>query len=69
MLPLKGLQSFAWHPFYIFSLTNIGTVIGETVVTPSSIVYLLSYGYTVRRYCREKELSVEEIKRLAQATA
>jgi hypothetical protein len=34
----KGLQ---WHPFYIVLLTNIDTVIGETVVTPSSIVYLL----------------------------
>ena len=64
----KGLQSFAWHSF---SLTNIATVIGETVVTPSSIVYLLVKlrisppGATGAK----KELSVEETKRLAQATA
>ena len=67
----KGLQSFAWHSFFILSLTNIDTVIGETVVTPSSIVYLLVKlrisppGVTVAK----KELSVEETKRLAQATA
>jgi len=46
-------------------------VIGESVVTPSSIVYLLVKlrisppGATVEK----KELSVEETKRLAQATA
>ena len=48
-----------------------GTVICESVVTPSSIVYLLVKlrisppGATVV----EKELSVEETKRPAQATA
>ena len=53
------------------ALTNIGTVIGETIVTPSSIVYLLVKlrisppGVSVAK----KELSVEETKRLAQTTA
>ena len=68
----KGLPSFAKaFILYSLSLTNIGTVIGETVVTPSSIVYLLVKlrisppGATVEK----RELSVEETKRLAQATA
>ena len=66
---LKGLQSFAWHSFYNLSLTH-STVIGESVITPSSIVYLLVKlrisppGAAVEK----KELSVEETKRLTQAT-
>jgi hypothetical protein len=60
---------------YSLLLTNNDTVIGESVVTSSesSIVYLLvklrispsQAGATVAK----KELSVEETKRLAQATA
>ena len=71
MLPLKVCSLTAWHSFYLLSLTNIGTVIGESIVTPSSIVYLLVKlrisppGVKVAK----KELSVEETKRLAQATA
>ena len=66
----KGLQSFAWHSF---SLTSIATVIGETVVTPSSIVYLLVKlrisppGATGAK--KETSVEVEETNRLAQATA
>ena len=68
----KGLPSFAKKfILYSLSLTNIGTVIGKTVVTPSSIVYLLVKlqisppSATVEK----KELSIEETKCLAQATA
>ena len=71
MLPLKVCTLNAWHSSHLLSLTNIGTVIGESIVTPSSIVYLLVKlrisppGVKVAK----KELSVEETKRLAQATA
>ena len=72
MLVLKVCRLSLKSSFlYSLSLTNVGTVIGKTVVTPSSIVYLLVKlrisppGATVEK----KELGVEETKRLAQATA
>lgn len=55
--------------FYLLSLIDIGTVIGESIVTPSSIVFLLVKlrisppGVAVAN----KDLSVEETKRLVQA--
>jgi translocation protein SEC63 len=55
--------------FHLSSLTDIGTVIGESIVTPSSIVFLLVKlrisppGVAVAK----KDLSVEETKRLVQA--
>lgn len=55
--------------FYFLSLTDIYAVIGESIVTPSSIVFLLVKlrisppGVTVAK----KDLSVEETKRLVQA--
>lgn len=65
----KGLQSFACHPFHILLLIDINTVIGESIVTPSSIVFLLVKlrisppGIPAAK----KDLSVEETKRLVQA--
>lgn len=55
--------------FYFLSLTTINIVIGETIVTPSSIVFLLVKlritppGVTVVK----KDLSVDETKRLVKA--
>jgi hypothetical protein len=71
MLPLKVCSLS--HDVHLYYLANRHwyIVIGETSVTPSSIVYLLVKlrisppGATVTK----KELSVEETKRLAEATA
>ena len=48
--------------------TNIGTVIGESVVIPSSIVYKLRISPPSASVAK-KDLSVEESKHLAQVTA
>ena len=48
--------------------TNIGTVIGESVVIPSSIVYKLRIS-PPSALVAKKELGVEETKHLAQVTA
>jgi hypothetical protein len=63
------LQSFARRSFYLLSLTNIGTVIGESIVTPSSILLVKLRISSLGVFVAKKELSIEETKRLAQATA
>ena len=57
-----------YYPFFIFpltlSLTSVGTVIGESDVTPSSIVFKLIRISPPGAAVVKQERSVEETKRL-----